>query len=263
MSDNYLLLNDSDDGIRTITFNRPELHNAFDDQFIHQLQNILDESQQNDAVRVVVLAANGKSFSAGADLNWMRRMASYSQQENLADAKALATLLQTLNHLNKPTLALVQGAAFGGGVGLVACCDIVLATPQASFCFSEVKIGLVPAVISPYVIATIGEKSARRYFLTAERFFAEAAKQCHLVDEIVAMEALSQRGQELCQQLCNNGPQALATAKQLIQHVAQKDDTVFDYTAQCIADIRVSTEGQEGLSAFLAKRQPQWKTKAC
>ncbi len=262
MPANYLLIEDNAVGIRTITLNRPELHNAFDDQFIAQLQQTVDDTARADAIRVVILAANGKSFSAGADMNWMRRMVSYTQEENTADAQRLATLMTTLNGLSKPTIALVNGAAYGGGVGLVACCDIVLATEQASFCFSEVKIGLIPAVISPYVIAAMGAKSARRYFLTGERFSAADAKAYHLVDEIVASADLSTRAYAIAKQLLANGPDALAAAKALIARVADAphNNELANYTAACIARLRASAEGQEGLSAFLEKRQPKWIT---
>jgi methylglutaconyl-CoA hydratase len=247
-------------GRATVTIARPEVHNAFDDALIRALTEELKRLEADPAVRVVLLTGDGKSFSAGADLHWMRRMADYSRQENLADARCLAELMKTLDGLGKPTVALVQGAAYGGGVGLVACCDIVLATPKASFCMSEVKLGLIPAVISPYVVAAIGARAARRYFLTAERFDAVEACRLGLVHELVAEEDLLRRGAELTEQLLQNGPQAMAAAKALVAAVARGpvDETMIAATAERIATIRASAEGKEGLGAFLEKRQPAW-----
>lgn len=247
-------------GIATVTMNRPEVHNAFDDALIRALTAELRRLEADPTVRIVVLTGAGKSFSAGADLHWMRRMADYSRQENLEDASCLGELMKTLDRLVKPTVALVQGAAYGGGVGLVACCDIVLATPKASFCLSEVTLGLIPAVISPYVVAAIGARAARRYFLTAERFDAVEACRLGLVHEVVAEEALLRRGAELTQQLLRNGPQAMSAAKALVAVVARGriDEAMIADTAERIAMIRASAEGKEGLGAFLEKRQPTW-----
>jgi methylglutaconyl-CoA hydratase len=247
-------------GRATVTMNRPEVHNAFDDALIVALTAELQRLEADPGVRVVVLTGAGKSFSAGADLNWMRRMADYSPQENLRDAMCLAGLMQTLDGLGKPTVALVQGAAYGGGVGLVACCDIVLATPKASFCLSEVKLGLIPAAISPYVVAAMGPRAARRYFLTAERFAAADACRLGLVHEVVAEEALSGRAAEVIGQLLQNGPQAMAAAKELVTAVARGpiDAAMIADTAERIARARASAEGKEGLGAFLEKRQPAW-----
>ncbi len=247
-------------GRATLTMNRPDVHNAFDDALIAGLTSQLKSLEKNPEVRAVLLAASGKSFSAGADLNWMRRMADYTPEENLADAMALAELMQTLNSLAKPTLALVQGPVYGGGVGLVAACDIVLAAPKASFCLSEVKLGLIPAVISPYVVAAIGQRQARRYFISAERFDAAKALQLGLVHEIVADEGLEQAAERLSRILLNNGPEAMAEAKRLMGDVScgVLDEALIGETAKRIADIRASSEGQEGLSAFLEKRRPSW-----
>ncbi|NCP77930.1 MAG: enoyl-CoA hydratase/isomerase family protein [Desulfuromonadales bacterium] len=260
MANDHLLKAVDDLGRVTLTLNRPAQHNVFDDQLINTLTTTLKDLNADPQVRVVCLRGAGRSFSAGADLNWMRRMAEYTQAENLADAMALAELMQTLNTLAKPTLALVQGAAFGGGVGLVAACDLVLATPQASVCLSEVKLGLIPAVISPYVIAAIGARAARRYFLTAEGFDADRARQLGLVHEVVATAALDHRADLLTRQLLANGPQALAAAKQLVADVAGRpiDAELLADTAQRIATLRASDEGREGLSAFLTKRPPAW-----
>lgn len=247
-------------GLATVTMNRPELHNAFDDLLITTMTSELQRLDVDPGVRVVILAASGKSFSAGADLNWMRRMADYSREENLADAKVLAGLMSTLNGLSKPTIALVQGAAYGGGVGLVACCDIALATERASFCLSEVKLGLIPAVISPYVIEAIGSRAARRYFLTAERFDAVEALQIGLIHELVAAEELRTRGESMADLLVQNGPAALAAAKKMVAAVTARplDETMVADTAERIAHVRSSDEGKEGLCAFLEKRLPSW-----
>jgi len=247
-------------GLATVTMNRPELHNAFDDLLIAELTKELRRLDADPQVRVVILAASGKSFSAGADLNWMRRMADYSRQENLADSISLAGLMSTLNRLSKPTIALVQGAAYGGGVGLVACCDIALATDRATFCLSEVKLGLIPAVISPYVVEAIGSRAARRYFLTAERFDAAEAQRLGLVHELVAADELRARGESLAALLVQNGPSALTEAKKLLAVLTNTpiDDAMIAETARRIADIRSSDEGKDGVSAFLQKRPPVW-----
>jgi len=263
MTEKHLLTIIDERGCATLTLNRPELHNAFDDQLIADLAAELKRLGSDPRVRMVVLGANGRSFSAGADLGWMRRMADYTREENLADAMALAELLHLLASLPKPTIALVQGAAFGGGVGLVSACDIVLATPNASFCLSEVKLGLIPATISPYVIDAIGARAARRYFLSAERFDAERARQLGLVHEIVPAEDLDERLERLTGQLLGNGPEAMAAAKRLVADVAGRpvDRALLEDTAERIAVIRASDEGKEGLAAFLEKRTPNWVVK--
>lgn len=260
MANNQLLTTIDELGRATLTLNRPEVHNAFDDALIAEMTATLKQLAADPQVRLVILAATGKSFSAGADLGWMRRMADYSHAENLADAMALAELMRTLNELPKPTLALVQGAAFGGGVGLVAACDIVLAAPGAKFCLSEVKLGLIPAVISPYVVAAIGARAARRYSISAERFDAERALQLGLVHEIVPAEALATEADQLSRLLLQNGPQAMAAAKRLVADISQSPlnaELVAD-TAERISVTRASEEGREGLSAFLEKRRPDW-----
>lgn len=264
MSEATIITNIYEPGIATLTMNRPELHNAFDDLLIADLTAELKRLEADEAVRVVLLAGSGRSFSAGADLSWMRRMADYSREQNLADALGLAELMQTLNSLSKPTIALVQGAAYGGGVGLVACCDLAIATRRASFCLSEVKLGLMPAVISPYVMAAIGPRACRRYFLTAEPFNADQAQRIGLLHEVVEdEEALLSRGMELAALLLKNGPQAMAAAKELIAMVSGRplDDALIGDTAGRIADRRASAEGREGLTAFLEKRTPGWVAK--
>ena len=247
-------------GVARITLNNPDKHNAFDDQIIGQLTEAFVAIASNSDVRVMVLGSEGKSFSAGADLGWMKRMASYSYKENLRDAGALALMLKTLNQMPQPTIARVQGAAFGGAVGLVSCCDMAVAATNASFSLSEVKIGLVPATISPYVIAAIGERWARRYFLTAERFDAQRAMQIGLVNEAVNAEQLDQQINSLIEALLVNGPEAVMAAKQLVFDVSGKpiDQNLIDHSCEVIAAIRVSEQGQEGLNAFLEKRKPHW-----
>ena len=247
-------------GVATVTLNNPEKHNAFDDSIIAELTATFERIANNKAVRVMILAATGKSFCAGANLAWMKRMMNYTFEENIEDAKALATMLQTLNYLPVPTIARVQGIAVGGGVGLVSCCDMAVASPQASFSLSEVKIGLIPATISPYVIDAIGRRAARRYFTTAERFNAQTAAQLGLVSEVVEEEELDNEIRKLVDALLTNSPAAIVAAKKLVFDVAgQKiDDQLIAFTCEQIADIRVSTEGQEGLTAFLQKREPAW-----
>jgi methylglutaconyl-CoA hydratase len=248
-------------GVAHLTLNRPEVHNAFDDRVIDYLINALNELDANPDVRVLVLGSNGKNFSAGADLNWMRSMAQKNLEENLEDAAKLAELMRRLDTFSKPTLALVQGAAFGGALGLIACCDIAIATQKSSFCLSEVKIGLIPAAISPYVMRAIGEKASRRYFLSAERFFAEQAHHLGLIDILVEdNDDLVTASETQIAMLLNNSPAALSAAKSLIAAVSQKpiDAAVIADTSARIAQIRVSEEGQEGLTSFLNKRKPNW-----
>ncbi len=261
MHESPLLTHIDNRGVATLTMNRPELHNAFDDSLIVGLTDALRELDEDPDVRVVILAASGKSFSAGADLNWMRRMADYSYEQNLADAEGLAELMRTLDTLSKPTIALVQGAAYGGGVGLVACCDIAIASSRVLFCLSEVKLGLFPAVISPYVIAAIGPRASRRYFLTAESFDAGEALLLGLVHQVVADEReLAAAADSMASRLLANSPAAMAGAKNLVAAVSgrQVDDVLIADTAERIAAQRSSREGREGLSAFLEKRKPSW-----
>lgn len=247
-------------GVGYITLTRPEIHNAFDDKLIGELTEAFTAMENNAEVEVVVLRAEGKSFSAGADLNWMRRMADYSWEENYQDSQALATLMNTIYSMSKTTVCQVQGAAFGGGVGLVACCDIVIASERASFCLSEVKLGLIPAVISPYVVKAMGERQAQRYFTTAERFKADKAAEFGLVHEVVAEDSLIEKTNEVITTLLSNGPQAVKAAKSLIRAVANQtiDQSLMDETARRIADIRASEQGKEGLNAFLEKRTADW-----
>jgi methylglutaconyl-CoA hydratase len=244
-----------------VTLNRPEKHNAFDDTLIAELTEALRSMEAEEGIRVVVLSAAGKSFSAGADLNWMRRMAAFSKDENERDAMGLATLMRTLANLRKPTVARVQGAAYGGGVGLVACCDIAVAVHTATFSFSEGKLGLIPAVISPYIVTAIGERAARRYFLTAERFEAAEAWRLGLVHEMAPSEGeLDEKVGLVVDALLACGPVSQRESKELIRAVANRPITseVLQDTAARIAKLRASPEGREGVAAFLEKRRPSW-----
>jgi len=262
VSETELLQELCPNGVLRLTMNRPEVHNAFDEHQTSRLINALDAAAANPEVRVLVLGGAGKSFSAGGDINYMRRMGNNTYEENLADAGQIAALMKKLNFFPKPSIARVQGAAMGGGVGLVCCCDIVIGTPKARFALSEIKIGLLPATISPYVVRTIGEKASRRLFMTGEMVDADRALTLGLLSEIVAEEALDETIDGLAEVLLKNAPQGLGKAKQLVFDVAEGDITedMIQHTIRCIADVRESEEGREGLSAFLEKRPPNWKT---
>lgn len=248
------------DGVATLTLDRADVHNAFDDVLIAELTAALRQLDADPKVRVVVLAANGKSFSAGADLQWMKRMSTYSEAENLRDALHLAELMHVLDRMRKPTIARVQGAAFGGGVGLVACCDMAVAAREALFCLSEVRLGLIPAVISPYVVRAMGQRPARRYFLTAERFGAAEALRLGLVSEVVDAGELDAAVASLTGHLLKGGPHAIAASKDLIAAVSDRpvDTAVMEDTARRIAQTRAGAEGREGVAAFLEKRGAGW-----
>lgn len=258
---NKVDLKTDDRGVARINLNNPEKHNAFDDAIILQLDAAFKAVSANPDVKAVVLGSNGKHFSAGADLEWMKRMADYSYEDNLADAQALATMLFNLKQIPQPTIARVQGAAYGGAVGLVSCCDIAVASTQACFALSEVKLGLVPATISPYVIDAIGARQAQRYFVTAERFKAQRGFDIGLVHEVVENQDLDEVIDQLLEHILANGPSAVQIAKELINTVSDQplDQPLIDHTCEVIANIRVSPEGQEGLNAFLNKRSPQWQ----
>jgi methylglutaconyl-CoA hydratase len=255
-----MLLVEKAHGIAHVTLNRPELRNAFDDLLIAKLSGTFLEIERDRSVRVMILAGNGPSFCAGADLNWMKRMAGYDYQENLADARALAEMLATLDRMTKPTIARVHGPVFAGGTGLVAACDIAVGTPEAKFCLSEAKLGLSPATISPYVIRAMGERLARRYFLTAEIFEAEEAYRIGMLSALVPATELDGSIDKLVKHLLAGGPQAHAKIKALIEAVASAplDDALLSDTAERIAQIRVSPEGREGITSFLEKRKPSW-----
>jgi methylglutaconyl-CoA hydratase len=246
--------------LATVKLNRPDVRNAFNDEVIAELTSAFEELGRRDDVRCIVLAAAGTAFCAGADLNWMRRMADYTREENLADAGQLASMLRTIYECPKPTIAKVQGDAYAGGTGLVAACDMAISTDTANYCLSEVRLGLIPATISPYVIRAMGARAAHRYFLTAERFDAREAHRIGFVHEVVAPSALDARVAELAQTLVNAGPQAVRLCKKLVQDVAEQAVTpdLVQMTVEGIADIRVSPEGREGVQSFLQKRKPSW-----
>jgi methylglutaconyl-CoA hydratase len=258
----FVLAEQKQPGVLWLTLNRPDKHNAFNEDFISELIGHLDSAESNPDIRVLVLAAEGPSFSAGADLNWMQSMKDASYEENIYDALKLATLLYRLNHCSIPTICRVQGAAFGGAVGLVSCCDMAVALKSATFALSEVKMGLIPAAISPYVVRAMGERNARRFFQTAETFSASRAYSMRLLHEVVqSTSELDAQVHGWANSLLANGPVAMQEAKKLIADVVArplKEDMVRT-TSEWIAKVRVSQEGQEGLQAFLQKRKPNWQ----
>jgi len=258
MSDH--LLQGTDHGVHTITLNRPDIRNAFDDMLIAEIHEAFDAVSRRTDVRCVVLAANGPAFCAGGDLHWMRRMADYTREQNLADAGGLAAMLRAIDQCPHPTLARVQGDVFAGGLGLVSACDIAVCADSATFCLSEVRIGLIPATISPYVVRAIGARASRRYFLTAERFSAAEAHRIGLVHESVPMEQLDATVQALIKILLANSPMAVQDAKRLVDSVAGQDinEALIAQTVAGIADSRASADGKEGVQAFLDKRKPKW-----
>jgi methylglutaconyl-CoA hydratase len=255
------ILTEIDTGVGIVTLNRPERHNAFDDTMIAELADAMQQMASDPGVRLVVISGTGKSFCAGADLEWMQRAAGHSLEENRRDAGELAEMLRLIADCPKPVIARVQGPAYGGGIGVIAACDMAVATFDARFALTEVKLGLIPAVISPHVLAAIGERYARRYMLTAEMFSAAEAYRIGLIHEMVADDAsLDDAVGEWVETLLKNGPQAMAECKALIRSVTGRPlgPKVIDYTVDRIANVRVSPEGQEGLSAFLQKRKPNW-----
>ena len=248
------------DGVQTLTLSRPDVRNAFNDEVIAELKNAFIAVAQNPQVRCVVLAAEGPAFCAGADLNWMRRMADYTHAENLTDAGELAAMLKAIYTCPQPTIARVQGDVYAGGLGLVAACDMVVSVDTAHFCLSEVKLGLIPATISPYVIRAMGARAAHRYFLTAERFDAHEAHRVGLVHEVVPPDALDSQVDEWVQAVLKASPNALRACKKLLQDVAEREINapLIRQTVEGIADIRASSEGKEGVQSFLQKRKPGW-----
>jgi methylglutaconyl-CoA hydratase len=253
-----MLLVEKKDGVARVILNRPEVRNAFDDSLISELKKAFLEIEKDNSVRVMILAGNGPAFCAGADLNWMKRMAGYDYAANQRDAQALADMLATLDRMPKPTVARVHGPAFAGGTGLVAACDIAVGAKEAKFCFSEAKLGLSPATISPHVIRAIGERAARRYFLTAEVFDAEEAHRIGMLT--ILTDQLDATIDGLLVHLLAGGPEAMKQIKELVRTVSsrQLDDALVAETAQRIAEIRVSPEGKEGIASFLEKRKPAW-----
>jgi methylglutaconyl-CoA hydratase len=246
--------------VARIWLNRPELRNAFDDVVIRELGDAFSQASAASDVRVIVLGANGPAFCAGANLNWMRRAAEFSHDENMADAGALAEMLRTIHESPKPVIARVQGDVYAGGMGLVAACDVAVSVDTAWYCLSEVRIGLIPATISPYVLRAMGTRAAQRYFLTAERFTAAEAHRVGFVHEVAAADALDAKVAELVKAFTSASPAAVRACKQLIADVAGReiDDALIAKTVQGIADIRASEEGREGVQAFLQKRKPSW-----
>ncbi|MDP6953174.1 MAG: enoyl-CoA hydratase/isomerase family protein [Alphaproteobacteria bacterium] len=255
-----LLLTHDDRGVGRITLNRPDVHNAFNEDLINALDDAITEVTDDAAVRVVVITGNGKSFSAGADLNWMKRTADYDFAENKDDALRFGVMLGRLASMPKPVVGIIQGPAYGGGVGLVSACDIAIAGKAAAFMLSEVKLGLIPAVISPYVVRAMGARQARRYFLSAERIDAATARTLGLVHEVVADAELEEAAEAMIARLLKNSPAAMGASKDLIEAVGDRptDRAVIEDTARRIAEARASDDGREGIAAFLEKRKPIW-----
>lgn len=242
-----------------VILNRPEVHNAFNDTMIRELIEVFDEIKRQDDIRVVILTARGKSFCAGADLNWMREVKEYNYEDNLQESLTLSEMFYKIYSLPKPTIALVNGAAIGGGTGLVAVCDIAVAASGAKFSFSEVKLGLIPACISPYVVKKCGEGKCREFFLTGERLTAEKACEVGLVNFTAPPEEINKVIEDLVKQLISSGPAAIAMCKELLSRVPELSlEEAGKYTAEVIAKLRMSDEGQEGMNAFLEKRKPEW-----
>ena len=255
------IITEVDDSVGILTLNKPERHNTLDELLIDEITNGLLELEADSRVHTVVLSSSGKNFCAGADLNWMKRSAAFTPPENLNDARILARLMSTLNDLSKPTIARVQGPAYGGGVGLIAACDIAVATYDAQFALTDVKLGLLPSVVCPYVLSAIGERYCRRFMLTAERFSAAEAYRIGLVHEIVpGEEQLDEAIGEILDSLLKNGPNALSESKRLIRIISGQpiDDSTIEESVQRITRVRSSAEGKEGLAAFLEKRKPNW-----
>ena len=242
-----------------VTLNREKIHNAFDEQLIEELTKVFHDAKLDDDLRILIITGKGKSFSAGGDLNWMKRQAQAPRHENISDAKNLGEMLRALYHFPKPTIGLINGAAYGGGVGLTACCDIVIADENAKFCLSEVKLGLVPSVISPYVLQKIGMSRAKRYFMTGEVFSAQEAQRIGLVHEVVQTSQLTKMCEKMIKTLLLGGQEAQHISKALLYEISgQSPDSVLETTARIIAERRASAEGQEGMTAFFEKRKPKW-----
>jgi len=248
-----------EDNIARVTFNRPDVHNAFNDKMINELSRVFDEIEKKRGIRVVIITGKGKSFCAGADLNWMRRVKDYSYEDNLKESLDLAEMLYKIYSSAKPTIARVNGAAIGGGTGLVAVCDIAVAATKAKFSFSEAKLGLIPACISPYVMKKCGEGKCREFFLTGERLTAEKAYNAGLVNLVVDLEQIDDVVNDLVDKLVTSGPDAIRSCKELLRRVSEMSlEQAKKYTAEVIAKLRISDEGQEGMNAFLEKRKPTW-----
>jgi methylglutaconyl-CoA hydratase len=245
--------------IARVVFNRPDVHNAFNSKMIGEIDDAIEKIRSDDSVRVVILTGEGKSFCAGADIKWLREIIDYSYEQNLEESLQLAEVLHKIYTLSKPTIAMVNGAAIGGGNGFLSACDISVASEEAKFGLSEVKIGLVPAAISPYVMRRIGESKAREYFLTGKRISAQKALEIGLVNEVVPSDKLEKTVQDIGSLLLTSGPEAIAACKELIDKTTRMNfDELKKFTAQMIANLRISPEGQEGMAAFLEKRKPKW-----
>ena len=247
-------------GVLTITLNKPEIHNAFDDQMLAELTDSLIRNKSNEKIRILVIRSNGKSFCAGADLNWMKSMKDYSFEENVEDSKKLANFFDELNSFPTPTISVMQGHAFGGALGILGASDFVIAVKTAKLCFSEAKLGLIPAVISPFVISKLGAARLRELFLSAKLFNAEEAYRFGLVSDLVdSPDQLEQRLTSLIEQILALGPTAVKKSKELIFHIDSKSTKeCLEYTTKLIANQRISSEGQEGMSALLEKRTPSF-----
>lgn len=255
-----LTISKDDNDIVTVTISRPEIHNAFDDKLIAELSDCFTRLGGAGDVSIIVLTGEGKSFCAGADITWMKSMVEYTFEENQEDSQKLADMFWIINKCPKPVVARVNGAAFGGGVGLVACCDIAIAAEDSRFSFSEVKLGIIPSVVSPYVLAKVGPGFGRKLFVTGERFDADVAFRIGLVHRVVAQEELDQAVAEVTQQLLGNGPNAMHEAKVLVSKWRELNPAEFrSYTVNKIAELRVSPEGKEGLAGFLEKRKPNFR----
>lgn len=257
----HSIVTEIDDSVGILTLNKAERHNAFDATLVAEMRQALRDFELDPRVRVIVLSSTGRSFCAGADIQWMKQSATNSAQDNLREAREMSLLLSTLNELSKPTIARVQGPAYGSGVGLIAACDIAVATYDAVFAFTEVKLGLIPATIAPFILATIGERYSRRYMLTAERFSAAEAYRIGLIHEIVpGDDQLDEAIAEIVDSLLKNGPRAQSACKAMIRSISGQpiDETTLEETAQRITEVRSNPEGSEGLTAFMEKRKPNW-----
>ena len=259
MSDYKTIRCDLDDRIARITFCRPKVHNAFNSDMIRELTALFTELREKKNLRVVILTGEGKSYCAGADLNWMRAVVNYSYEQNLKESLELAALFHLIYEFPLPVIGMINGAAIGGGTGFVAVTDIAIAADTAIFSFSEVKIGVVPACISPYVVKRVGEGRAREFFLTGERLTSARALEAGLINRSVAPDQLEAEVDKMVQQILSSGPDAIGVCKELLHRIADMDmDACEKYTAEVIANLRKSPEGQEGMDAFLNKRKPKW-----
>lgn len=263
MQGKYYLFNKDSKGVAKVSLNRPEIHNAFNDELIAELTGLFDQMSDDPSVRLVVLTGEGRSFCAGADLNWMKSMVNYSEEENYKDSRNLAGLFESIDKCSKPVIGRINGAALGGGVGVVSVCDYVIAVDRAKFGFTEARLGLVPATISPFVIAKIGQSHARATFLSGTRFDAKKAYQIGLVHEVVSEDKLDEATEKAINEHLMAGPEASKVAKSLIENVikfsSEGEEKLTDYTCKTIAKIRISKEGQDGMNALLEKRKPSWQ----